>query len=562
MNRRAIILLIGILIVAAFMRLYNITSIPPGLYPDEAMNGNNALEAIATGQYKVFYPENNGREGLFINIQSFSLRVFGNQPWALRVVSALFGILTVLGIYLLTKELFNFGLRGTDYGNRVYSQFKIHNSQSIALLASFLMATSFWHINFSRIGFRAITAPFWLAWGLYLMLATFRKAEEGGRKKEESVLSMRPTMRNTKYAILALLGGIVYGLGFHSYIAYRATPLIVFYVLWRCWRASRRDGWHKQFYLSSFLFLLSSFLVVLPLLFYFISHEGSFFGRTTQVSVFSSPAPIENLIVNTVKTLGMFNFTGDWNWRHNYSGKPELSLPVGVMFLIGIAVGISAILNKNAAISCFLSFTRTRDSRNDPMRLDAGSGSVITKSSFEMRHGISSFGFRILLLWFLAAMLPVVVSNEGIPHALRSILMLPPVMIFAAVGGVALYEFAKRHAPQTFVSGLAAIVIVVVLIDAYKSYFIKWARNPNVQGAFASDYVELGRELNRLSREAPVYVVVTAGGVDVRGIPMPAQTVMFITDTFTPDKQMKKNIYYVLPHQEENIPSTALRFNI
>ncbi|PIY59526.1 hypothetical protein COY96_01340, partial [Candidatus Wolfebacteria bacterium CG_4_10_14_0_8_um_filter_37_11] len=57
-------LLILIVIIAAFLRLYNIIppvgGLPPGLYPDEAMNGNNALEAISTRDYKVFYPENNG----------------------------------------------------------------------------------------------------------------------------------------------------------------------------------------------------------------------------------------------------------------------------------------------------------------------------------------------------------------------------------------------------------------------------------------------------------------------------------------------------------------------
>ena len=62
------ILLILILVIAVFFRLYNFKNLPPGLYGDEAMNGNNAEEAAATGDYKDFYEENNGREGRFINI--------------------------------------------------------------------------------------------------------------------------------------------------------------------------------------------------------------------------------------------------------------------------------------------------------------------------------------------------------------------------------------------------------------------------------------------------------------------------------------------------------------
>src|SRR3989338_9452740 len=119
---------IAIILVVAFVFLFqHISTAPPGLYPDEAMNGNNALEAIATGDYKVYYPDNNGREGLFMNIQAQSIKIFGNTPWALRVVSALFGTLTVLGLYFLVRKLFNW---------------------EIAAMSSFLLAVSFWHVLF------------------------------------------------------------------------------------------------------------------------------------------------------------------------------------------------------------------------------------------------------------------------------------------------------------------------------------------------------------------------------------------------------------------------------
>ena len=51
-------LLIIILIIAAFLRFYNITDLPAGLYPDEAIYANNCIEAWETGNFKVFYPEN------------------------------------------------------------------------------------------------------------------------------------------------------------------------------------------------------------------------------------------------------------------------------------------------------------------------------------------------------------------------------------------------------------------------------------------------------------------------------------------------------------------------
>ena len=68
-----------IVVVAAFFRLYDIRSIPPGLYPDEAMDGNNALEVIQTGHFQVFYVEDNGREGLYVNTLVFFIKAFGNN---------------------------------------------------------------------------------------------------------------------------------------------------------------------------------------------------------------------------------------------------------------------------------------------------------------------------------------------------------------------------------------------------------------------------------------------------------------------------------------------------
>ena len=78
-HKQELAIFLIIMAVAAFFRLYKLDQFPPGLYPDEAMNGNNALEALDTGDFKIFYPENNGREGLFINIQALSLKAFGNE---------------------------------------------------------------------------------------------------------------------------------------------------------------------------------------------------------------------------------------------------------------------------------------------------------------------------------------------------------------------------------------------------------------------------------------------------------------------------------------------------
>lgn len=489
-KNRVALLLILILIIAGGLRLYHLKELPPGLYPDEAMDGTNAQEALSTHQFKVFYPENNGREGLFMNIQAGLLSLTGeNEPWVLRFPSVLFGIFTVLGLYFLGRELF---------------------SKKIGLLAAFLLATSFWHIMFSRIGFRAIMAPFFLVWALYLFIRAIRRHEKLGES-----------------CFFAGLSGLVYGLGFYSYISYRVTPLLFLLLVPFFVR-------QKKFWKATAVFVTVAFLVTLPIGVYFLNHPADFLGRTMQVSVFSSASPIKDLALNTVKTVGMFNFIGDWNWRQNYAGRPELFWPVGIMFWIGVVLGIGAMIKK-------------------------------------FRHG-DEHGFSLpatlLLAWLILAVLPVVFSNEGIPHALRSILMLPALILLAAWGGVWLYDrlldFARLSPNmgrlRKILKVAAGIVLVLLIFEAYTTYFILWGKNPNTPGAFAADYAAIAKEINALPASTPKYVVVDAGGVLIRGIPMPSQTVMFLTDSFVEASRQAKNIHYILPQDEATIPPGAIKF--
>jgi 4-amino-4-deoxy-L-arabinose transferase-like glycosyltransferase len=496
MKKSKIILTLSvILIIASFFRLYNLKTLPPGLYPDEAMNGSNALEVIETGNQKVFYPENNGREGLFMNIQALSVRVFGvNEPWTLRLPSALFGILGILGIFLLTGELFR--------NNK--------NRWRIALLSSFLMAGSFWHIIFSRIGFRAIMAPTFLIFASYLLLLAFHNKNH-----------------LWKGLFLGIIGGIVYGLGFHSYISYRATPLILIIPVIFFLIDSIKNHSLKKFFSVSLAFLAGTVTAIYPLVYYFMTNPGDFLGRTSQISVFSSASPIKDLLLNSLKTILMFNFVGDGNWRHNFAGYPALSAVAGIFFIIGLFIA----------------------------------GKKIFK-----REGGSAMPSLFLFFWVAVSLLPVVISNEGIPHALRAIIAIPAVMIISAWGMEFLWEKLKdkfashKNGHLLFRVSLGAI-FAFLIVEPFIMYFVLWGNNPNVAGAFNANYVEIAREINALPREMEKYVLVTAGGGDVRGVPVPSQTVMFMTGSFTKKGQEEKNIHYLTSDEDlSNVPEGSAVF--
>jgi len=510
-------LLLIILIIASFFRLYNLSgtnSVPPGLYPDEAINGNNASEALDTGDFKVFYPENNGREGLFINIQAVSIKIFGHSPLALRLPSAIIGILTVLGIYLFGATLFN--------------------NASIGLLSAFFTAISFWHINFSRIGFRAIMAPFFLVWALYLLILAIRKNNTINK----------PLRADNPSWLLSAFAGLIYGAGFYSYIAYRATPLLIFIIFLVYYFKSRASVIARSprrgnlDVLEVFrIFALFTFISILPLTAYFIQNPQDFIGHVSQLSIFNSTSPLKDLGENVFKTAGMFNFSGDTNWRHNFAGKPELYWPVGIAFLFGIFYGFKNLLQKTNRCHCEKSATWQS-----------------LCSSFKILH----FEFLILISWIIIAAIPVVISNEGIPHALRSLLMIPPVFILAGAGAFKMYEllinnisgFYYRH--DKLVKNAFILLCALLITQIYNYYFVRWGNDPNVEYAFRQNYVDVGEMLNTLPKETMKYIVVEKSDVMVRGIPMPAQTIMFITDTFTLKKQKEKNIHCLLPGQEKD----------
>ena len=466
--KKAFAALVLIMLVAAFFRLWDLKNIPPGLWSDEAMNGTNALVALEQKDWKVFYPENFGREGLFINIQSLFVAVLGNEPWVLRLPSAIFGILTVLGLYLMTKELF--GIR-------------------VALTASFFLATLFWHINFSRIGFRAIMAPFFLVWAFYFLFLAMRKSKEW----------------------FFAVAGFVFGLGVHSYIAYRVAPIIALLPLWKFYTRQKlahlggRENYCAPCAIGLFIFM--AFLAALPLLWYYAQNPQDFFGRTAGISILGSREPLAQFSENVVKTAQMFFLFGDFNWRHNFAGEAELWWPVAILFLIGIWVSIKKFQWPN----------------------------------------------NFVLLWLVVMILPVALSNESLPHALRSIVLIPPAMIFAALG---LEWISRKIRPQLKV--FIFIFLITATLNAYNQYFLRWAPNFNVYQAFQTDLTEKAHWLNSQPNNIKKYIITNAvDQVDTSGTPMSFQPIIFITNTASPAKQTEKNIYYLAYKDIERIDCNA-----
>ncbi|MBV9669323.1 MAG: glycosyltransferase family 39 protein, partial [Acidobacteriales bacterium] len=417
MSRRVAqyMLFVVCLLYAGGVRYYRLGAVPNGLFFDEAAEGNDAARVLASGEYRIFYPSDAGREGLWTGLIAQSERVFGKTPLAVRFWSALAGLLTVVFTWLLAREWF---------GGRA------------AIFSAWFLATSLWHVVFSRIEFRGILVPLFIVAAIYALQRAVRS--QGGRQM-----------------MWAGMAGIVYGVGFYSYAPYRISPLLMLLCFW-LWR--RRPGIVR----ALAVFAVCAGIAAAPLGVYFVRHPHDFYGRMSEVSVFAGGHAWRALLLNVVRTAGMFLVKGDGNWRHNIRHAPELLAPVALVFLIGIGV----------------SWRRAR-------RFREGSKPAV-----------------VVLWWLGLLLLPEILSGDAVPHSLRAIGAIPAVFMLAGVGADSVFAACRTRWLRWAV---IAVVVLSGLVETYR-YFFVWGRSAEVERAYFELTVAASKQVARLSERVLVAV--------------------------------------------------------
>jgi 4-amino-4-deoxy-L-arabinose transferase-like glycosyltransferase len=128
-----------IVLVALFLRFYQLENIPAGFLNDEANAGYDAYSVLLTGkdQWNNFLPVNN-----FVGFGDFPrpihrylllipVYLFGLNEFSTRFISALAGVLSVAALYFLVKKLVN---------------------RKAAFFSALLLAIMPWAVGLSRIG--------------------------------------------------------------------------------------------------------------------------------------------------------------------------------------------------------------------------------------------------------------------------------------------------------------------------------------------------------------------------------------------------------------------------
>lgn len=163
-SKKHYLLLFLIFLLGIFLRFYRLSQSPLGLHVDETAIGYNAYSILETGKdeygksFPLFFRSfGDYKMPLYIYATAFSTKIFGLSSFSVRFMSAFFGSVSILLIYLLMRQLFP------------------TKSYSFGLLAAILFAISPWTIFFSRVAFESSIALFFLLLGLCLELAAFSR---------------------------------------------------------------------------------------------------------------------------------------------------------------------------------------------------------------------------------------------------------------------------------------------------------------------------------------------------------------------------------------------------
>ena len=286
--------LAAILALAAALRLYNLDSLPAGLWFDEADNLAHARDfARDPGRIPVYVPSTN-LPSMFLIPLAAVVELAGVSITAGRLVAVGFGALGVAAVFLLGRSV-----GGTQVG----------------LIAALLTAAMRWDIIWSRVGMHGVTGVLFAALTGWLAL----RAVRSGLRSD--------------YAF----AGAALGLGMWFYSPFTLFPLALAALLAHHALVSRPKV--RDFVGRAVIIALMAGFAAAPVAQFASSEPDVFFERARATSVFSL-TPREDWARAVSDGLArhalMFHREGDPNARHNLPGEPMLDLFTGALFALGL----------------------------------------------------------------------------------------------------------------------------------------------------------------------------------------------------------------------------------
>lgn len=287
-------LLLLTLLVAAFLRLYKLDQIPPGMTHDEADTGY-FVKAVYRGQpSRVEAPYGYANEPFTMYSGALFMAIFGPSDLALRFHSAFFGLLTVIFGYLWARKAFG---------------------PWTALGTAALTAVSFWPVATSRFALNPQPAPALFTGAMWcLWLALFEDRP--------------PRSRWWAWLLFAVfLAGSLWTYEVARAITAALAPFGLLTFL--------TDRHLARKYAVPFLCSLTLGLALAAphLLDTHAWQRSATLATTLRALVAGNPRPLLGTISEALAT---FTVRGDSFITYNLPGRPVFNLPVGLLFYAGL----------------------------------------------------------------------------------------------------------------------------------------------------------------------------------------------------------------------------------
>ncbi|MDX1994235.1 MAG: hypothetical protein SF029_17750 [bacterium] len=410
MRRTFLWTMLVVLLVAAFLRIWQLETYPPGPHYDE---GAELLIArsIAFGGANLFPIANSyqGRETLYHYLSVPLLRFVADDIFSLQLLSVYCNLLTVAAA-ALGRAMFR-GERGLLIG----------------LAVGVMMAVSFHQIYISRQAFRSSALPLFQALGLLFLWQ--------GLNKRRGWLWLA-------------IGGFFAGLALYTYMASRLFPLWLFLGGFSLLLIDRnRRGLRLR---QGLVFFTAMGLTAVPIILYALRYPDIFMGRLSEVTNTGSDV---TLLESVRLHLRMFFIEGEGYVRYNAPGRPYLTLPEGLLMLVGLTAAAWSLVR--------------------------GKGTPAERAAC------------ILALMSPLMVIPSVISVGGLPpNHMRSLGMVPLIFVLVAIGFAAVADgvqyWLKKDEPQRHrgIAGTTSLVFLlsVLFIGALlvgRDYF-RWANRADL----------------------------------------------------------------------------------
>jgi len=425
------IFLICITIIAAFLRFNNLTLVPPSASLDEVSIGYNAYSILKTGadEYGTKFPillraYDDWRPALYVYLVIPFIKLFGLNVVSIRLPSIILSVLTIVATYFLIHEL-------TRKNNTLI------NTNFLALLTSFLLAISPWHIYISRLGHEVNAG---------LSFVVF------------AILFFLKAINNTKKSLLLVLSSIFFALALYTYQSEKVFVPLIILVLCFVYRDNLLKI-KKELLIPITL----GIILIIPIIFATLSPQA------------------------LIRFKGTSAFSEDSIVYKESAGKVLKYKNEGNIF--------GEIVNNRRLVPLKI-FITNYFSHFNPKFLFSNSGNESFKAPNIGLLYIWEFPFLILGIVFLLKRTHIKVKlllgfwlliafiapslTTGAPHAMRSFNVLPVPQILTALGIIAIINFIKENRLKSFINFFYFFMVVIVVLfsaNFYKEYFYSFPKN-------------------------------------------------------------------------------------